>query len=464
MATEEQVRAAMKGFMDSMTASMREIVTEVKNSIPQNDQGQDKDKDKDLVRGLTPKQLATFQRNTDSFKKGRPYFQMGSQTFSQFMEYFDIALKEAQFEPALDDGTAADSAVEKEKKAVYKRLLFNSLAGEARKLASRRANPEKGDEMIKMSFTAYAERLRLLFEPPSQSEASRQEFLSRVQQRGENPLMYFSDKIALWERAWSAEQRDIVTLVDETTAGLLNEDLRREMRRSHARSEADYDRDLRFAINSIRKQLIAGELPNNDGEGLELQSSTMSYLGGRQNLSLQPPQVKEEPIFAIARRGAANRGRCFHCLKLGHFIAACPRKKAGLPAIQAAEREPDPGAESDGKEVSSATDSDEAPGEPSAAALRKGRPRGALKKNAGRRVQLTIPENKWRRSANRQRLGTLYRVGNEVTIVEPATDDEDDVEDEEEAISFTSAPEPVSTVLPESPETDQLDFLDLGGL
>ena len=85
--------------------------------------------------------------------------------------------------------------------------------------------------------------------------------------------MYFSDKIALWERAWSVEQRDIVTLVDETTAGLLNEDLRKEMRRSHARSEADYDRDLRFAINSIRKQLIAGELPHNDGEGLELQSS-----------------------------------------------------------------------------------------------------------------------------------------------------------------------------------------------
>ena len=463
MASEEQVRAAMKEFMNSMTTSMREIVNEVKNSIPQNDQGeQGQDKNKDLVRGLTPKQLATFQRNTDSFKKGRPYFHMGSQTFSQFMEYFDIALKEAQFEPPLEGDTAVP-AIEKEKKAVYKRLLFNSLAGEARKLASRRANPEKGDEMVKMTFTEYAEKLRLLFEPPSESEASRQEFLSRVQQRGENPLMYFSDKIALWERAWSAEQRDIVTLVDETTAGLLNEDLRREMRRSHARSEADYDRDLRFAINSIRKQLIAGELPHNDGEGLELQSSTMSYLGGRQHLSLQPPQVKEEPVFAIARRGAANRGRCFHCLKLGHFIAACPRKKAGLPAIQAAEREPDPGTESDGKEVSSATDSDEATGEPSAAALRKGRPHGALKKNTGRRVQLTIPENKWRRSANRQRLGTLYRVGNEVTIVEPATDD-DDVEDEEEAISFTPAPEPVNTVLPGSLETDQIDFLDLGGL
>merc|ERR1719312_781752 len=161
------------------------------------------------------------------------------------MEYFDIALKEAQFEPPLEGDTAVP-AIEKEKKAVYKRLLFNSLAGEARKLASRRANPETCKEMMAKSYLEYAEKLRLLFEPPSESEASRQEFLSRRQQRGENPLMYFSDKIALWERAWSVKQRDIVTLLDETTAGLVNEDLRREMRRSHARSEADYDRDLRF--------------------------------------------------------------------------------------------------------------------------------------------------------------------------------------------------------------------------
>ena len=69
----------------------------------------------DLVRGLTPKQLATFQRNTDSFKKGRPYFHMGSQTFSQYMEYFDIALKEAQFEPPIY-GEGAIAAIEAEKK------------------------------------------------------------------------------------------------------------------------------------------------------------------------------------------------------------------------------------------------------------------------------------------------------------------------------------------------------------
>ena len=50
-----------------------------------------------------------------------------------------------------------------------------------------------------------------------------------------------------------------------------------------------------------------------------------------------------------------------------------------------------------------------------------------------------------------------------MTIVEPATDD-DDAEGEEETISFTPTPDPVSTVLPESLETDQVDFLDLGGL
>ena len=275
--------------------------------------------------------------------------------------------------------------------------------------------------------------------------------------------MYFSDKIALWERAWSEKQRDIITLLDETTAGLLNEDLRRDMRRSQARTEADYDRDLRFAITSIRKQLIAGELEHNDGEGLELHSSTMSYLGGRKNITVQPPQVKEEPVYAMARRNSANGGRCFHCRKTGHFIATCPRKAAGLPAIHAAEPELDVGAESDSKEASSVADSDEAADERAVAVFRKERTPATSRENMGRRVKLTIPDRKWRRTANHQRLGTLYRVGNNVTVVETATDD-DGMEGKEEPISFTPLPDPVNTVLPESQDPDQADFLDLGGL
>ena len=95
----------------------------------------------------------------------------------------------------------------------------------------------------------YVKELQRLLEPPCGSEASQQGFRRRVQQKGESPLMYFGDKAALWKYAWPAGQRDIGTLLDEATAGLLNEDLRREMRKSSAKSEDGYSRDLEAAMN-----------------------------------------------------------------------------------------------------------------------------------------------------------------------------------------------------------------------
>ena len=144
-ATPEQLHDLFDTLVDAMQAATREIVADIrKEATPDEPADQDAPSQggegrgvrapvqrENLVRGLNPKQLADFQRSTDSFKKGRPYFHMGSQTFSQFMEYFDIALKEAQFELPIE-GKGAIEAVEAEKKVVYKRLLFNSLAGEAR--------------------------------------------------------------------------------------------------------------------------------------------------------------------------------------------------------------------------------------------------------------------------------------------------------------------------------------------
>ena len=477
-ATPEQLHSLFDTLVDAMQAATREIVAGIRNEAAQEEPA-DQDAQaqggegrgvrvpaqrETLVRGLNQKQLAEFQRNTDSFKKGRPYFHMGSQTFSQFMEYFDIALKEAQFELPLE-GEGAIEAVEAEKKVVYKRLLFNSLAGEARKLASRRANPETCKEMMAKSYGEYAEKLRLLFEPPSESEASRQEFMSRRQQRGENPLMYFSDKIALWERAWSVKQRDIVTLLDETTAGLLNEDLRREMRRSQARTEADYDRDLRFAVNSIRKQLLAGELEHNDGAGLELQSSTMSYLGGRQGLIAQAPKVKDEPIYAVVHANTAKVRRCFHCQQKGHFVADCPRKSAGLPAIHAAEPESGTDGEGDGGGESRTADRDEAVGERAIAALRNERPARVARKSKSKRVRFAIPDRQWRqwRAANRRQFGGQNPHADGVASAATATA-ESSGENEEARRSLPPSTDPMYTVRPENSDLDYADFLDFSGL
>ena len=393
----------------------------------------------------------------NNFDRKRLTYDLGKGTYQQFMMLFDLAMHSAGFSsPQEGNGYEGMDHREIEMQNTLKGLLYACMTGEALRLAGRRSWP-KNEEMINLNFNQYSNKLRLLFEPPSESESSRHEFRARLQQRGENPLMYCSDKVQLYERAWPTAQRDMVTMLDEITAGLLNESLRKEMRRSKARNEVDYDHDLRFAVNSLRKQLLAGELPEEEGEGLELQSSTMSYIAAQK--SAQAAFVKAEPgVFAFNNRNTAKVKRCYHCQQQGHFVANCPRKASGLPAASALEADD---AGDDGHENAQLGNEpqvdDEGDDEISVFRGKKRFP-GRPKRFQNKRVRFDIPEQKWKKTGNKQRLGTLYRVGNNIQLIESESSTEDEMDES------TSSPEQVHTVVSENTEYESLEGSDFLGM
>ena len=98
-------------------------------------------------------------------------------------------------------------------------MFYQCLSAEAKALAGWRLYPTS-DDCKTLSLKNYMAKLQLLFEPPSESETACQEFLARVQYKDENPLLYLSDKITLFERAFAAPMRDNNLLFDTTTDGL----------------------------------------------------------------------------------------------------------------------------------------------------------------------------------------------------------------------------------------------------
>ena len=385
----------------------------------------------------------------NNFKRKPPVYTVGAYSFQQFKMDFNLSAQESGFIPQADGSEAEIS-----RQQVLKGLMYGCLSGEARKLAGRRCYP--GDTVCNgLTIMEYSQKLQHLFEPADESESARAEFRCRLQLRGENPIMYFTDKVALFERAWPEAQRDYPMLFDEITAGILNDMLRKEMRRTRAVTEADYEGELRFFTNTLRKQLLAGEIEDQDAEGLDLHSSTMSYLGKRsENTAL----VKEEPgVFAVNYKGkqsGAKKRRCFHCQGFGHFVANCPRKDAGLPPSTNAVSHAAEGEESTDEEPSKEQDGDKVEGEPNDEVHAiKGRRRWVKQKGAKQRVNFPISNRRWKRAQHKQKLATVYRNGNGVLVVQ---EDEGDTNDDTDSSSDEGPGGPVNTLIRDDEADDQI--------
>ena len=270
-------------------------------------------------------------------------FEMGAQPFEQFCNDFHLSADQSGFDPPAVGHPEYDDIC-KRRGYCLKGLFYQCLSTEAKALAGRRLYPT-GVECEKMTLKEYIDKLRLLFEPPSESETARHEFLDRSQNKDENPMLYLSDKITLFERAFAAPKRDFNLLFDSATDGLFNETLRKEMRKVMSSNEEQYSQHLAFHINAIRKSVLAGDLAEADAKGTMTYSTTSSYLAHKSGA--QRTTIKSEPgVYSLNRRGdtGANTGktgnakklriRCYHCQKTGHFARECTRKLAGLPPVK----------------------------------------------------------------------------------------------------------------------------------
>ena len=274
-----------------------------------------------------------YDKATQNFKRRIPTFEIGQTEFETFRLDFRLCADQSGFHEIPADHPRRE-ALSASRNECLKGLMYQCLMPKAKRLAGRRLYPTS-DECKPLTIKDYCTKLQAIFQSPAETETARQEFLARVQQKDESPMLYLSDKITLFERAFAQPKRDLNLLFDTTTDGLYNESLRMEMRKMVFIDEEEYGQKLAFFINAIRKSVVAGDLSEAEAKGTLTYSTTSSYLASQSESHVT---IKSEPgIHAIDDRKRSRTTKkllCYYCQKPGHFARECSRKLAGLPAVK----------------------------------------------------------------------------------------------------------------------------------
>ena len=229
-----------------------------------------------------------------------------------------------------------------------KRMLYNNLKPKAQRLVGISNVPEEHE---RKTFVEYYTLLGNVFEPPAESEQMKLEFEARVQQQGEHPQIYYTDKRNLFERAYPVAHRDYEMFFGAVISGLINMIMKEQLRnwvplRCTAATEIEFAEQIVHKANVLRKRYIAQEISEAECYGAEamLQSCSYRSVGEGHETTLGrigsgSRQIKSEPVYALQEGARSNRKggytdrKCFHCNQTGHYIAQCPRKANGLPAV-----------------------------------------------------------------------------------------------------------------------------------
>ena len=252
-----------------------------------------------------------LRNKADFLKTVKPYV-LGSGPWSLFWQSFSSLAK-----------NYADLGTD-----FFKQALYRALQGEAHRIAGERFFPDN-DANKNLTLEEYADKLKNLYEPASESENAKMEFKQRVQEVGENPTLYVADKLQLFYRAWPAGQRDVQMFYDETTSGLINELVQTRLFDYEPKDIADYEERLKYVTAAVRKRYLFGKISQSEALGTEAFTPAGTYKAAGRGLN-----IKTEPGLI----NATETRTCYYCKKVGHLMSKCPRKTAGLtPAAAAVE-------------------------------------------------------------------------------------------------------------------------------
>ena len=168
----------------------------------------------------------------------------------------------------------------------FKQALYRALQGEAHRIAGERFFPDN-DANKDLTLKEYADKLKNLYEPASESENAKMEF-KRVQEVGENPTLYVADKLQLFYRAWPAGQRDVQMFYDETTSGLINELVQTRLFDYEPKDIADYEERLKYVTAAVRKRYLFGKISQSEALGTEAFTPAGTYKAAGRGLNIKP--------------------------------------------------------------------------------------------------------------------------------------------------------------------------------
>ena len=222
------------------------------------------------------------------------------------------------------------------------------LSNAMQKTAIERINPYcVGSEPANACATLdqYIDLLKSVFQPPSESRSLKQEFKMAKQSKNEDVSSYLSSKLSLYDSAYTEAQRDHEYLLTEVINGLYSNVIKRRLRNADGiNTRADLRTRLFDLVAKEREQVLGGYAESTSLDGL----NTVASVHRRPNETVGPTagESREEPMDIdaiqekIAQLETMKKGfkgddkvetrKCFGCQQVGHIKRKCPNKDKWL--------------------------------------------------------------------------------------------------------------------------------------
>ena len=194
-----------------------------------------------------------------------------------------------------------------------KNCLLESLRGRA--LLRIRENPELDRVYLQGTYEEYLSVICSVFQPDSEKVLVRSEFDQYVQKRNQDISSYFSNKLTLFRLAFLEQERSYDYLRVSVLAGIINKEVRLEVRRKNPRD-----------IEALRQAVIEATASERDAfSGGYSNSASADGLSTISNVRRQMEVHQGEEPMEIDQLTAGDR-KCHRCGRTSHLKKDCIAK------------------------------------------------------------------------------------------------------------------------------------------
>ena len=202
--------------------------------------------------------------------------------------------------------------------SLKKTVVLESLGGRA--VTRITGDPVIEEAYEKANYQDFCQAVKEVFQPDSERTLIRTEFQAYTQGRTQDVQSYLSNKLSLFKLAYPTAERSFDTLLLHCIKGLLNNAVRRQVRRANPRTEEALRSAVVEATAAERDAFNGGYSESASADGLVTISSVRKSMveeGTSDHNGVTPMEVDS----------LENQARCFRCNRTGHRKADCHARK-----------------------------------------------------------------------------------------------------------------------------------------